>query len=385
MLLACIPICAAAQTTTDDSQLVIEDIHCRGNAITSCDFIRDRLYVANGEIVDEEEIFNAKLRLSSLPNFTSVDIHLEKGSVRGKAVVVIEVVEANPWIAESLIVTAAIDSYVYERVAGRISNENLFGTGKVLSLEGGAEIPLSGYEGEAYYTRLQYVDPRLFDTRNYFLIAGAYFERASLAFDSGTIIDNEFAGVDLSVGRRIFDFSYVTLGYRYRATASINNYLVHQDGAVEIVDRKPGDVWLASYGWNTEDDPFFPTRGSRSQFSWAFEQSEDYHYLDIGYRQTFKRGKSIWTLKLGNTPGIVYRQSLDNNFDVAINYSRDLADSGSGEIQRGRWYIEPNGQSPSAHIWQIGIKAGVRLDTKTFGHVDLYVFGSDTFREDDGQ
>ena len=48
-----------------------------------------------GGLLDEDEVKDAKLRLSALPNFRSVDIHLEKGSEKGRVVVVIEVAEAD--------------------------------------------------------------------------------------------------------------------------------------------------------------------------------------------------------------------------------------------------------------------------------------------------
>src|SRR5262245_41193063 len=83
-------------TDTDNSPIVVEDLECRGNASTSCTFILGQVYLAEGDIVDEDEIRNAELRLLWLRNFQSVSIHLEKGSARGKARVVVEVVEASP-------------------------------------------------------------------------------------------------------------------------------------------------------------------------------------------------------------------------------------------------------------------------------------------------
>jgi hypothetical protein len=46
-------------------------------------------------IVEDIRSQNAKLRLSSLPDFVSVEIYLDKGSAKGRAIVIIEVVEAD--------------------------------------------------------------------------------------------------------------------------------------------------------------------------------------------------------------------------------------------------------------------------------------------------
>src|SRR4029077_20489296 len=83
------------------SPLIVEDIQCRGNATTSCRFIRGYLYLHAGQALDETEIRDATLRLAWLQNFRSVDIHLEKGSEKGRVIVVIEVVEASS-ITEAL-------------------------------------------------------------------------------------------------------------------------------------------------------------------------------------------------------------------------------------------------------------------------------------------
>src|SRR5579872_5412512 len=80
---------AGAQETT----LVIQDISCEGNFATSCDFIRRQTGMRPGMPVDEARIQDARLRLGLLPNFTSVDVRLEKGSRRGLAILVIHVTE----------------------------------------------------------------------------------------------------------------------------------------------------------------------------------------------------------------------------------------------------------------------------------------------------
>ena len=44
------------------SSLILEDIRCKGNALTSCAFIREFLYLSPGDTVSEKEIQDARLR-----------------------------------------------------------------------------------------------------------------------------------------------------------------------------------------------------------------------------------------------------------------------------------------------------------------------------------
>jgi outer membrane protein assembly factor BamA len=265
----------------------------------------------------------------------------------------------------------------YERIAGRISNENLWGTGKVISLEAGAVLPIGGFTGEQYYSRLVYADPRLFDSKKYFLIGSARYNHAAFDYPSGGSDKHEIFGLDLTIGRRIFDFSYLTLGYFHNATSIHETRVVDSDGTVKTYSGMPREWLVATYGWNTEDDPFFPTRGSRAQVSFGLDPTVglDSRHGDGAYRQTWTYGNSIWTLILGTAPGIVYRGSLEQNLNLGFSYARSIAGSAGGEIRRGRWYIEP-GQSDAGNDWEVGIKAGVRLETKSFGIVDVYFFGS---------
>ena len=66
-LVLLLPLSALGQAATDAEKLIVEALSCRGNAVTSCDFILGHVYLVRGDVVDEEEIGNARLRLASLP------------------------------------------------------------------------------------------------------------------------------------------------------------------------------------------------------------------------------------------------------------------------------------------------------------------------------
>jgi hypothetical protein len=110
--MAGVPVFCHAESS-DGFSLIVEDIRCKGNALTRCTFIRGFLHLSPGDPLSEEEIQNAKLRLSSLSDFVSVQIYLDKGSAKGRAIVVVEVVE--------VVEADRIDNQVSAGVSSRLS------------------------------------------------------------------------------------------------------------------------------------------------------------------------------------------------------------------------------------------------------------------------
>ncbi len=363
------------------SALLVEDLQCRGNEATSCEFILGYLYLLPGDPVDEDEIGNARLRLASQPAFRSVDIYLEKGSSRDRVRVIVEVDEADPYAREWLAGTSwRIDS-LSQLVSGRLTHQNLFGTGKLLDISGFAYVPLHGRVRSEYSARVQYVDPHLLDTKRNYLIAGI----------AG--ITNEFEGLDqerseidafvadVTIGRRLWDFSYFSVLYRYIAHADVHLALPQSDGSVARLNPTVNNyVLVASYGWNSEDDPYFPTRGSRTVLrrTWTDTTEADW---DGGFRKTWTTaGGTSWYAKVLEQPGTEYRGAIEEEMEASLGFARPIAGSTSGEIRRGRWYVEAGYSSSNTfrgdHFREYGLKVGVRLDTRSFGVVDLYALGT---------
>src|SRR5262245_60743548 len=173
LLLVCalVPHLAQAAATTTGQQLTVEDLACRGNDTVSCTFILGQVYLSPGDPVDEEEIENARLRLSVLRNFSSVSIYLEKGSERGKARVIVEVVERSPINTESAFGLLAFSPDIYQFTGLRLTHTNLFGTGKLFDARASEYWRVSGDRHEARSTaaRVAYVDPHLFDSKRTFM------------------------------------------------------------------------------------------------------------------------------------------------------------------------------------------------------------------------
>jgi len=364
--------------TTAPSSLTVEDIRCKGNALTRCTFIRGYLYLSPGDALNEEEIQDAKLRLSSLPDFVAVQIYLEKGSAKGRAIVVIEVVESERIDNQIAAGTSSRLSSLYQTLEARVAERDVFGTQGTVNLDLEGIVPVDGPTHHGIYTRLQYAVPTLFDSNKYFLISGATYQNTVIDYPYyASDTTNQF-DIDLSVGRRLFDYSYVTVGYLERLVSQSISQSRGTSGLFSTNSNPNNNKgWALGYGWNSEDDPYFPTHGSL--LSSSFGES----WASIRFRKTWSIDpESTWSLQLGGTPGTQYRASLDENQDFSIGYQHRIGPSDRlGGISRGRWYVEP-GLSYYGDIvygkrlWETGLKVGVRLDTKLFGLIDLYVIAS---------
>jgi outer membrane protein assembly factor BamA len=383
-LILLLPLSCLGQAASNAETLVIEDFACRGNAVTSCNFILGHVYLSPGDGVDEEELGNARLRLASLPSFHSVEIYLEKGSARGRVRVVIEVTEADPYAREWLTGSSYRFDSLSHLFGGRLTHQNLFGTGKILDATLLAYVPLDGQVRSEYSGRLQYVDPHWLGSKRMYAIAGmsgGHSDFETLERDFRQRLDN--FGLDVTVGRRIYDFSYVSLFFRYNPYIEVEQTRRLPDGSVER-GRESFDNQAAgiNYGWNSEDDPYFPTRGSRAVISWFWASTAHDMLTDGGLRKTWTTdGGTSWIVQVEDTPGTEYRGTIDEHFEFTGGFARPIAGSASGEVRRGRWYVlggyTPQGHSPSGERRrEYGLKVGVRLETRSFGIVELYLLGS---------
>lgn len=172
--------CAQAEDINGENKLIIEDITCEGNGATSCDFIRGFVRASPGDNVEEQTIENAKLRLMAMPNFKSVATRLEKGSERGRVVLIIQVEEGSAIITEGSFGLTQTQykggsSRLQSEVGGRMSHQNLFGRGRILDFEFSNQHDHSTSSNN-FISRLQYVEPNLFKSEKNYLILGTEFQ-----------------------------------------------------------------------------------------------------------------------------------------------------------------------------------------------------------------
>jgi hypothetical protein len=359
--------------------LDVETLECRGNSYTSCGYILEHLDLAVGSAVDEIAIDDARYRLAALPNFSTVDIYLQRGTSKGQARVIVEVVERDPLAMEFVAGSSYHLSSISQRLAGRIAHQNLFGTGKILEALVDARIPARDPSRKGLHARMQFVNPNLFGSgRNYF-VAGISHGDARVEERDGSLFLRNETGLDIAIGRRIWDFSYVAIGYRYNWKSESSDYLCNRRDPCEFDDLSNTHSASLSYGWNSEDDPYFPTQGSR--FGAGISIAGDSTVAGgLGFRKTWRTGDgALLTFNIFGTPGTEYRGSFDETFAFGFSYARPTAANVALGIVRGRWYVTTGWNqlevytTPTEVFSQLGAKAGVRFETKSFGIVDLYV------------
>lgn len=382
LLLALLAPFASTAQTSSAERLQVEALQCRGNTSTSCDFILGYVYLGPGDQLDENELRNAELRLATLRLFNSVDIFLEKGSERGRAIVVIEVTEATALVTEWLLGASYRLGGLRSVTAGRITDQNLFGTGKLADLTASTIQPLDGPTGKSYAATLRYADPHLFDSRRYFGIVSASYVDSEGESRYGNFGEATVLRFGATLGRRLWDFSYLTVGYGYRARLELRGGSWQKNGTFDLDEDHNRHAIDVLYGWNTEDDLYFPTHGSsfHTGFGWNFGTPEESNEFHLQFRKTWALGNGFVSVKIGGDPSPEYRQALNESQFLTASYARPMA---AGDlVGRGRWYIETGYNNAgyrqgSEKVYELGVKVGVRLETSTLGLIDLYILGTE--------
>ena len=363
-MLACTPERLLAQEK-NNSQLIIEDFRCQGNETTSCRFILGYVYLRAGDTVDEDEIQSATLRLSRLRNFEHVDIHLEKGSQRGRVILVVEVKEASSIAVQSAIGISSVAGGTSEVLAGRLANVNLLGEGKILDLLAQTQVPVAGLPQKGTSAKLEFVDPQLLGASKYFFGTSLSYLDSHQSLNSGNRFDAHVIDANVSLGHRFGAFSYVTAGYDYRFVSNV--ICTYQQGGFRAQTDTARGRLLVSYGWSSLD-PYFPTHGSQLEVT-AGKNANGCQTLSLSFLKT-------WTLSDKGYFSVGVQQA-----SASVTYARYFtAGLGSLSVRRARWYVQPGvwalGYSTQGQRdWEAGMRAGVRVDTPGLGIVDLFAFG----------
>jgi outer membrane protein assembly factor BamA len=390
-LLAFCPILCRAVEPDAQVTPMVEGVQCDGNLATSCELIRRQSGIVVGKELDDIQVENARLRLEGLTRFRSVRIHLIKGSQKHWVIVVIDVVEASPLAtayAAGALLQLPWHSSEAGVVAGRLTDYDLFGSGKSFDVAVVAARPVDGGGSDEYAARVEYRDPRLFGSHTFFFTAGAFYSQSSFSLtgfanpvygftNSG---GGNGSGVDFSVGMHIGTYSYVTAGYRYLVSSnnSGDDFLL-SDGIFTTLNSAPGDAVLFTVGRNTEDDPSFPTHGWLLHAYDIFNPNTGGDNAGVLIRGTWRAGDEAWWT-FQTRPFDNYRSLFDDDLGVSLTYSHSILSNAEVGARRARWYVGPGitniGEYYGQHFFEIGAKAGVRLETKHFGTVNFYVIAT---------
>jgi outer membrane protein assembly factor BamA len=115
----------------DRPRYIIESIECRGNHKTLGTLIISHLLFKPGETLDEEKVEHSRIRLLALGYFKDARMRLERGSMRGRVKVIVEVDERNTIIVDDLFFGVSSSNPVWGGLG--ISELNFLGRGMVLS------------------------------------------------------------------------------------------------------------------------------------------------------------------------------------------------------------------------------------------------------------
>jgi hypothetical protein len=153
------------------------------------------------------------------------------------------------------------------------------------------------------------------------------------------------------------------------------------------------DDTVLVYGWDSEDDAYFPTSGSRLSLAAFYSHigcpssircDRDRTNWSAAYKQTWSTAdRSTWTVNVGGEPVATADRMRPLNRipiqDLQITYSRAFSPESWETIRRARWYVgagySPFQLSRDGRIGgqpdQAALTIGVRLESRTFGIIDL--------------
>ncbi len=375
------------------NELIVDAIECVGNENTSCDLIQKEIYLNTGDKVNEEELQNAKIRLQLKNLFSAVNVYMQKGDVRGHVKVIIDVTEGDPIYTE-----IEIKSYYYGPFADSptsvqyaVGHRNLFGLGKVL--QGFIATSDLSDKRRTYTGGFNYSDPHLFGHKKLFFNFGFSQTRnpsvRKALSDGGCHGSCYMFGTDsitnygLTFGYRVFDFSYFTFGSSIEETSSLT---------LTDINEFQQSTWkfrtdTIGYGWNSENDSYFATTGSKFGLSYGVSKGNDGPYSNDSekYKLDFKETWSFDTKKSISLGVDFTRSEYKSPYGWPENYSQHLIgnvrynyqikNSNTGSVHRARWYIEAQPSSfdngSSFYKNYINVGTGILLDTKLFGVVKL--------------
>ncbi len=273
----------------------LEGIQLRGNLRTADRVVLRYVPFGAGDMldVDDPELELTRYRLLGTGFFSKVELSLRRGSQRGAAILVIDVVERNTLIVRNLQLGVAADEDkngnarpLSPFIGVDVAETNLVGAGVTL----GAGVGLAADQSAV---RLSFIDPALMGT-DYsvgatFIYAGAqdFFGTTGVSFESPLLEQREVTdyavvaykriGGTLSLGRDLSIVSLLRLGYDLeRIDATVPTVASHLRGGIrepidfDILDGKSvlSEV-SASLSYDTRDSPSLPRHGTLASVTLA--------------------------------------------------------------------------------------------------------------------
>jgi outer membrane protein insertion porin family len=278
---------------------VVERVVLNGLSHTSEREVRRRIFVEEGDVLDDEDVLLSRLRLLQLGWFARVETRVERGTERGKVLLVFDLTERNTVLVSDLVFGSTDPQPFYAGLG--LSQQNFLGRG--LGLSGAFAY------GGSPHGRPE--DPARFALRGAFFapdleipglppivlgMSGLWLRGEELACETADCdaYDDDFgdaprtryrrAGGELTVGFRPGPFERLLAGYRVEAVRSeelsgarggegSRPYLVPGRSLVSAI--------TGAWELDTRDDFFFPTEGQRALLHLTFASrlfGGDYEY-----------------------------------------------------------------------------------------------------------
>lgn len=290
LILSALPL--AAQ---DDppARFFIERIEVRNAKRVSTDIVISESRLSEGHDYSEAELQDASARLSRLPFLLSVDFSLEKGSERGRHVLVLTIQETKPFFfalggTHYLEDETRLEVDYSERFTDT-GNSSALGFRWFVGRRGAFHVGFAGQSGRsdeysfehaaftAGYTQYDLFGTRAFATFN--------LKRPVDGTSIGAIVPELLVGIPLSPNQ--------TLTLQVEETRNDRN--VDIEGRRIFASRIAQRGVSARWSYNTTNNPFVPTRGTvlsiKPQLTW--EDSSTLHdYIDF---ETQERVVASWT------------------------------------------------------------------------------------------
>jgi hypothetical protein len=261
LIAAVLALPAAAQEPV--TRFLIERIEVRDNTRVSTEVIVAESRLREGQEYTEEELSDAAARLNRLPFLLSADFALERGSERGRHVLVITVKETRSFfylldirpIVSGSTSAGQVDLSFGDRLGGG-ENEGVLGGRWFVGRRGAFHIGLFGRDDNHEFTRdytaavVGYTQYDLFGTRAF---ATINVKRPLLDAPSTDAISPQVV-----VGIPVSPNQTVTLSYD---ETRFGDYLSTFNG-MEIPRQDGERLISARWSYDTTNHPFTPTRGT---------------------------------------------------------------------------------------------------------------------------
>lgn len=181
------------------SEKIIERIICEGNKQISCDFIKNKLFQKEGDKLNEDEISDAKLRLSNLNHIKDVNIFFKKNKHQDHITVIIKINEATEIQYELNIGTELGKLKEFPGIkstnhnsGGRITNYNFLGMGKILDSNiflNQSKHSYANRKNKSVIGNLRYRDPHLLGSKRFFLGTGIKYTNYTYSYKYNYVYD----------------------------------------------------------------------------------------------------------------------------------------------------------------------------------------------------